>query len=78
MIEDLMPQNQEEYVWLHPSQYQSPSLLSGSENDSDEDARSSDISVILPTSEHYQWEKRADCSSSERNLLVEFATSGTR
>jgi len=39
-MDDLaMPQNQEEYMWLHPSQCQSPSLLSESE---DED----EVSVI--------------------------------
>ena len=77
-MEELMPQNQEEYVWLHPSQCQSPSLLSGSENDSDGDARSTEVSVIPPTPERYRQEKRVDRSSSGRNLLVEFATSGSR
>lgn len=77
-MEDLMPQNQEEYVWLHPSQCQSPSLLSGSENDSDEDARSGEVSVIPPTPERHRREKRAERSSSGRNLLVDFATSGSR
>jgi len=57
-MDDLaMPQNQEEYMWLHPSQCQSPSLLSESE---DED----EVSVIPSTPERSPKEKRGSYSGS--------------
>ena len=80
MMDDLsVPQNPEELMWYRPSLCpQSPSLLSGSENESDGDAENREgVSMIPPTPERSRPEKRAH-SSSRKNLFQEVCATTNR
>ena len=72
-MDDLaVPQNPEELMWYRPSLCpQSPSLLSGSENESDGDAENREgVSMIPPTPERSRPEKRAHSSSRKVSVYT--------